>query len=100
MSDSLPFIERQQDRKLLHACRVFGNLSRCASWLEGLPSSLSNLPIQTRLICVSKLSPLSTSLGTSPNQGGDRFQYPATKNCLGVQPISNLFCAQEGMGRK
>ena len=45
-----------------------------------------------RLLCVGKLSPLSTSLGTRPNQGGDHFQYPATRNCLGVQPLEFVLC--------
>jgi len=36
--------------------------------------------------------PLSFSLGTSANQGGDRFQYPATKNGLGysLSPIPSM----------
>ena len=35
---------------------------------------------------------LGSSLGTSPNQGGDRFQYPAPKNGLGysLSPIRSV----------
>jgi len=35
---------------------------------------------------------VSASLGTRPNQGGDRFQYPAPTHCLGysLSPIRSV----------
>ena len=49
--------------------------------------------MQVPLASVSQDGTIATaSLGTSPNQSGDRFQYPAPKNGLGysLSPIRSV----------